>query len=162
MARLSPLSVAAGGLASGHGYQEGFYASARVVDVALGTRLSSAFAAAGGIALGETFPFLGETLVQFPLVPSVDAYVLWASSLRERPRRSVVVGHVGGMPFGSVRFLNLTAGVCRTLWAVCPEVEVSWRRVWSTAPEGYPGEQHRREDQFGLLLRVSLGGWYEF
>lgn len=160
VARLSPASIEAGKLTAGS--QQNIYVSARVVDVAVGPRLGPNSAIAAGFILGERFPFVGDEQLTIPLVPSADAYVLWGPSLKKRPRGATAVAHVGGLPFGGVRFVNVAASVCWTLWAVCPELELSWRRVWSTPPDGYPIQTIRREDQFGLLVRVALGGWYEF
>jgi hypothetical protein len=162
VARLSPLSIAAGKLTAGD--QQDIYVSARVVDVAIGARVAPSLAVAAGFIFGERFPFAGEELLTVNLVPSVDAYVLWASSLRRNPRKAVVVGHIGGLPAGDTRFVNVVVSVCWTLWAICPELEASWRSVWAIGPEnqGLGSGGVTRSNQFGLLIRVALGGWYEF
>lgn len=164
--RAHVLSVAAG--QSFHTGSNEFLVAAdgRLLDFAVGPRVSPRWAVLASATLAEYPADYGGTTDLFIVATTVGVTAVYAPSLREQPRRLVLAASLrstnGWAPYGGARFLEAAVEASVTLRVFNPSLEVGWRRDYAEAggfvpPPGYPGPG----DNLRLLVRVALGGVYE-
>jgi hypothetical protein len=164
--RAHVLSLAAGQSIPGGPRRYLNAADARLLDVAVGPRVSPRWAVLAAATLAEYPADYTRTTDLFFLAATVGVTAVYAPSLCEQPRRLVLAASLRGTNgwgiYNDARFLEAALEASVTLKVFNPSVEVGWRRDFVETsgvepPPGRPGP----EDRLRLLVRVALGGVYE-
>jgi hypothetical protein len=138
----------------------GWTSDRRILDLGLGARLSQQYSVVVQVAAVD---ILRSYYYWFPTYVTLTGVTfVRCGRFGPAPRALALTASVRGtvLGLGGTDLLDLCVGANATAWVVNPELEVGFRREWKggcTDPRLPP-----RHDRVFALIRVGLGGWYEF
>jgi hypothetical protein len=136
----------------------------QVLALGIGARVSPSWAVVAQATLGDDFDSYYTGSSEWP-GQSLGVTVVRCTRMGPRPRAMALTATLrGSNEWGgeqSIRYVDLNAGANVTAWIANPSLEVGFHREW------YPSDEYWR--RYGLyhdyayaLVRLGLGGWYEF